>query len=353
MIVSVEKLTVSLADTVASGSTNLGKSQTLANCVPFATFEWDGTATDWGDQQIDVYMASGADRVVVERRTSGSAINAIIYIVEFDSASVTVQSGTYAFTSGQSTHTESITAVADQANAFVLRYTQSDTAGAPRIERCTDTVEFSADDELTFTRFDTNAPRPQGHWFVVESIDGGFTVQTCDDVSPDVASPVDMDKAFVVGTTRQVSVLDTRPSRQARMYLADTDTVAFDNADAAGRPWIAFVIEFDSGGDETVQRGALSFASADATESATITSVDTATTMLWCPSHEFGSEVNSTDTSLQARSRASLDLADATTVDGVLGSAAAIAATVNWEAVEWVVPSTDDDVDALMLVGAL
>ncbi len=93
-ITSIEYKEITLSPGTTVASADLTKSQTIGNCVPFATSQQNGTDSDFHDLVFDVYFEAGP-KVTVARAQSAGTVYVGIYVVEFNSTFINVQQGTW------------------------------------------------------------------------------------------------------------------------------------------------------------------------------------------------------------------------------------------------------------------
>lgn len=280
-VLTVERLTITLGAGTASASANLTKSQTLANCVPFTTHRVTTVASpvdDYSETCVDVEMQSGPNRVTAT--TSEGTTRALVVevtVVEFDSASVTVQSGTYQMSASAST-TASVTAVT-LANTFLVHSWQ--VSGNPATHQHAGVRgRFTSTTQLTFDRIGTTGT-VDGHWFVIESDSADFSVEeftvTLSAATSNTAtiSAVTTAKTFLVGSHTISDTTDDNADGSVEIVLTNTTTVTVQRAAAGGNiVYTGYAVEFAGGGDETVQRGQIAAQGATASQSVDITAVD-------------------------------------------------------------------------------
>lgn len=348
MILSVEKLVISVADTVTTGSANLTLGQTLANCVPYAS--WTHAATDAREDEylLDIFLESGPDRVSVSRTTGVDAIDVTIYLVEYDPGEVTVQSGTFSMTADDAADVIAISSVTTT-KAFPVIYVEGLKYDTPRIWV---SPTFSASDELTITR-GTASSTLNGTWYLVEHTGpgAGFTVQAYSredlgDIT--LASPVDVDKTFVLGYLSTAN--DCRaPEYNPRIWLEDADTVTCNIDQFRSVTFRVYVVEFGSGSSGRVQRGSVSFPSEDVSEVDTLTTVDLDYASAHRPCLMQGGVAPGASTAY-GRQKPMLEITSSTEIEVTLGTSLAYTAEAVWEVVEWPAPSGDSM--AIYLMGA-
>lgn len=286
-VVSVERLTITLGAGTASNSANLTKSQVLANCVPFVTHRVTTVASpvdDFSETCIDVQMQASPNRVTVT--TSEGTTRALVVevtVVEFDPNRVTVQSGTYQMSATGST-TASVTAVV-LANTFLVHSWQI--SGNPATHQHAGVRgRFTSTTQLTFDRSGTTGT-VDGHWFVVESDSGDFSVEeftvtlTAATSNTATISSVTMAKTFLVGSHTITDTTDDNADGSVEIVLTNSTTVTVQRAEAGGNiVYTGYAIEFAAGGNESVQRGQIAAQGATASQNVDITAVDLTVAMV-------------------------------------------------------------------------
>lgn len=338
MIVSIEKVTISLADTVGSGSANLTKGQTPANCLPLLSMESDPVSFKW-----DTYRATGITFVsgspatcVATRFDTRYALNLTVYVVEFDAAEVAVQHVTYATTYGGLTSVNSISTV-DPLKAFAVM-TPS------RCENVADRNWLSpswtgTDNELTLTR-NTGTGIQEGEAYIAEYIGSGagFTVQVVSRLyrgQVTLGATIDPDKTFVISyglTAAQAN------GAHPRTWLEDGDTVEMDALDAStGGTILAQVVTFGASSTGSVQRGVFSFASTDVEETATLAAVDLDYATAHHPQMLEGG--NNPSSTYEGRLVCMMDVSSTTQITGSLLDSRATACEHDWEVIVWPSPA--------------
>lgn len=352
MAETVEKLIITLADTVTSGFALLTKGQTILNCFPDWGVRVDYTINEWRAQP-DVYFASGPDRVVVDRSVGDGEMVVIVYVREFDPAKTKVQQVPWAIAPGLTTADVPVDPVSQAASFATIGGV---TNGSDKISRALTSVRFLADDTLRLERGSSFSPPPSGHVYVVTSLDGSFSVQTASYLDPNLAVPVDMAKScvFVSHAADGGSDFGQRPNREPRAYLASASVVDWIIDIGGTRPWHAFILTFAAGNNGTVQRGTMTFVGGIATDPAVLApEVDLLRATVHSPAYQFGAQSSSADGTQQSRAHATLDLQGSTALEGEMGTTIAVTATYAWEVVEWPEASADDSLFIAMLAGAI
>jgi hypothetical protein len=285
-ITSIEYVEITLGPGTLAASANLTKSQTTANCVPFATSQQNGTDGDFHDLVFDVYFEAGP-KVTVARADSAGTVYVGIYVVEFNSTYINVQQGTWTIANSSTSNTSSITAV-DQTKAALLSYRKH--GGTNDYDDYSVLGYFSADDTITWSRIN-NWEQIDGHYYVFEAKNSEFAVQSVNvTIAADgtsgtgTISSVTMGKTFVIASYRAGYSSDGGDKGQPSVYLSSSTqiTAVRDTSHTTATNVHAYAVTF--AGNETVQRGTFTYAASDAQETATLSpSVDTTAAIAWNP----------------------------------------------------------------------
>lgn len=279
-IVSVERFSITLAAGTASNSATLTKSQTIANCVPFITKRITTIASpvdNWSQQCVDAYF-SGSTVVVATSDGSTRALVVEVAVVEFDASKVTVQQGTYQITTAATSGTATISAVT-LANSFVQHSWLVGSAPATN-DPAAVRARFTSTTQLTFDR-GASGGQVDGHYYVVESDTGDFSVQestiTLSAVSSNTGTitSVTTNKTFLVGSFTCASTADDNTLGSVDVTLTDATTITVQRNGSTGTiVWTGYAISFAAGGAETIQRGTITAQGATASQNVSITTVD-------------------------------------------------------------------------------
>ncbi len=347
-VLSVERLTITLAAGTASASANLTKSQTLANCAVFMSKRNTTTASpadNWAQQCVDVELQSGPDRVTAT--TNNGATRALVVectVVEFDPARVTVQQGTFTIAAAASSGTATITAVT-LANSFVVAHWES--AASDNINDSSAVrARFTSTTQLTFDRGATSGAI-NGHYFVVESDSADFSVEEVTITLSAVASntgtitSVTMAKTFLTGSYTASGTADDNTLGSIEVVLTNATTITVQRNGTGGTiVWTGHAIEFAGGGDENVQRGQIAAQGATASQNVTVTSVDLTEAMVNNAGHNGASFKHNSfpggGSSDNSDSQCGWDFVDATTIRVQHSTGGGEASNdLSWEVVEW------------------
>ena len=173
----VESYYFSLGVGVTSGYLPFKNGQTGVNAVPFATqtLTISDTLDNWQKILPDIYFNSSG--VIVQRNLgTTSAVNVMVYVVEFYPTSLKVQNGTFSFTSGSS-----VVSIPENVNlsssALVFYYQSTDVTDDYNDNMIRGMI--TSDNQVTFNIDSSGATGVKsGHWYVFESVDNSFSVQT-------------------------------------------------------------------------------------------------------------------------------------------------------------------------------
>jgi len=356
---SVEYVEITLGPAVTQNFTNLTKGQNALNCVPFASETYSGATNSKNYEQAftDVFVQNSPANVYAYRDNSTGTVVVGVFVVEFDPAYVRVQQGTFTYANGNGNGTPTLVPItsvnlAKAALVFYHRHDSYSFYGDLPIAGF-----FSAVNELTFRRYLGNGTA-NGHWFVFEALNSEFSVQTLNfsmanavtgpTTSPALGTSVNTANTFVIASHNTHSTNDDNDNGQIAVWLSDSTHVA------ARRQWAnspppndsideirVFVVTSSS---IAVQRGLMSYTSPALTQTATIASVNTGTSMVW-----NGSEVGSGTIESQAGGATDADtgfqklkLTNATTVQGdrAEGCASGCLGIGAFEVVDWNLATT-------------
>jgi hypothetical protein len=336
---SIEKLVFSLAGGVETGTVALSKGQTIANCVPRWSVAYNTMSGGLPRVSVDVEFTSGPDSCDIEVMYAGTTnkpgvLDVIVYVVEFG-AGTKVQSGTYDIGTAED-DPQTIDAVV-LANSFAIVTAQSDPGNNPRTTwvRCL----FNSTTQLEIERWGASSVLCKGHWYVVESLDFGFTTQVVSingDVT-DTISSIDTAKTFIIGSGNPVGNADRNADRRVYVELTNATTVTATAVNTATtfefRGW---AVTFAATGNGTVQRGTEFFAASDVQESATITAVDLDVSMPHQPDTTGGNFSGSgTANNTWMRGLTTKDLTSSTNIQLDSAFSNSDTFTAGWEVIEW------------------
>lgn len=352
---SVERFSITLAAGTASNSASLTKSQVTANCVPFITHRVTTIASpvdDFSETCVDAYF-SGSTVVVETSEGTTRALVVEVTVVEFDSSRVTVQQGTYQMSASASA-TASITAVT-LANTFLVHAWQL--SGNPATHQHAGVRgRFTSTTQLTFDRSGTTGT-VDGHWYVIESDSGDFTVEeftitlTAATSGTATISAVTMAKTFLVGSHTITDTTDDNADGSIEAVLTNTTTVTIQRTTGGGNiVYTGYAVEFAAGGDETVQRGQIAAQGATASQNVSgLTAVDLDVAMV----HAAGSPMSWKNGSFPGSGSSdncdafcAWDFVNTTTIRVQHTTSGGEASNdLSWEVIEWAILTFTSDQD--------
>lgn len=112
--------TISLADTVATGSVNVSNIVDYTQCVPFICgILSEATGTDGDAAGVRVYIDS-SENVQVERGDTTGACDIVVAVVEFSGANWNIQHVQHTFSAAGSAESVSISDISDWSTAFIV-----------------------------------------------------------------------------------------------------------------------------------------------------------------------------------------------------------------------------------------
>lgn len=344
-IVSIERVSITVSSGSSSGSANLTKGQTLANCVPLHATSNHGIAAIYSDRNwFELTLASGPDRVVATRGTTSSTITFEIDVIEFDPTEVDVQSTTWGMTATNATDDASISAVTIADTCIVASAQCPDTATDCASNLCE--YYLSSTTNVRFTRAFTTVDL-SGTLFTMEAIAGVWSVEH-DTISMAGTSQNVVTSALTINKTWHIF------SWQSATSADDVD----DNLITGNQTFTtAFQVRrYSSGGtitgrlqsitmadSTTVQQAQISISSGSSSDTDSISSVDTMTSSInGMGMPTCGGAIGRADTSSFGNgdeSWAECTFNSSTEIQGDRGSSAAVASILDVEVVEWEMPA--------------
>jgi len=274
MVKSVEECFLRIVNNTVKDTYTLTLGQNTDNCVPFASWERYASSLNdsWRSNLIDVYFEDGT-KVAIERDTAhlSTAVQATVYVVEFEPSKIRVQQGTWSISGGTDTGNVTVSSV-DQTYAAALAYAASDDSSS-HPNTTFPLYYFTSNTNLRFERADTSAWVPYGHYYIFEALDSQWTVQTFDSGSVTAAtvdvtiSPVVLDRTFIICSYH--SNHNYSQYSAAMFWLTSTTNIRMQTNSSTSHQFRGFIIEC---ADDAifVQRYQL-FLDASPTESATQT----------------------------------------------------------------------------------
>jgi hypothetical protein len=210
-----------------------------------------------------------------------------VTVVEFHPDDTNVQSDVYTILDTATSDTDTVTEVVP-GNTFLYHTWRGGNANDN--ESSAVRGRFTSSTVVAFDRSTlANVNAINGHYYVVESTNGDFTVQsdTITVASPDQAetvtltSTVTMAKTFLLGSYKTDTLTGDNNRNIPYLELQDADTIRlFRQSSALGVTAQVFTITFAGGGAENVQRGVLEQTVSTASEDVNITTVGTQSTSM-------------------------------------------------------------------------
>lgn len=331
LVVSVQSGFAIMGNGTTSATISLGARIDSANAVPFVSVRMN--EGELRDSTVDVVVND--DGVDVSRPAGGSTMVVAVTVVEFDPTRVSVQTASY---SGEGNN--SINAV-DRSASFMTFASAIDHNNDNVDERMVSGAFNGNGDGLQIGRAST-AGSLSGHFWVAESLDGGFSVQHLtggfSNTSTTLAIPtaVAMAETFILYSYRTTETGTDLDDGAVSCELTDATTVTCtrDGGDQEITDLHVQVIEVPGA---TVQRGSTSFSGSGDGVSETIASVDAATALPNLGQTGSNGACQSDETSNNGFPTAAFTLAvtDATTLEVRRGAAGDGDAMCTWEVVQW------------------
>jgi hypothetical protein len=295
-VTSVNHFTVAMTSGNLDGTadlTSLGVD--LAKCVPFTTVAVDVASTSLPEEPrhyvVDSWITTGPDTLHVSRdlAATSSAVTAEVYLVEFDACNV--YTGTFGGAApppngmpgddtGPQSEVKAIGATVVLADSFVY-FTYFENAGSRCFSSYAIRAEITSTTEITFDR-EYDGGTVDGHWWVVESTDGSFTVDKADVIIADTSSSntdtvsVTSANTLMLGSYKAAGTDEftfANEDMSAKVELTSDTNIAVTRAGTAGAlTWHGQLIKFTDG--TTITRGMENIASASSPDAVSISISD-------------------------------------------------------------------------------
>ncbi len=335
---SVQTYFISLGSGVSSGFIPFIGGQTDFNAVPFVTMRMSATTPNWNYFLPDVYFNS-TGIIVTRNGGTGAVMDLNINVVQFDPATVRVQSGIFTLGAGSTSATASIGSPVDLSRAALLFYYNT-TSGSTIYNSNTVMGNISDVNQLNFSVAGTVGTK-SGHWYVFESLDGGFSVQktTLNFASSDTSATgtisfIDTGKTFLIASYITSEAQDDPRDGSLYVALTDSTTVTGTRLGVPVATLNANVYAITFSGNVNVQRGYFSYAAGTGTASATVSTFNLNNSMAWNPVLTSRMADSSTTTAIESSFQL-LNLSSSTTIDGSRSETAG-AAGGEWEIIDWI-----------------
>lgn len=338
LALSVQSVAVGMADGETSATGALGLPVVGANAVPFVTMRLQNTSDSGDDLALDVTVSD--NEVQLSRESSTGDIDAQVYVVEFDPALASVQSGSFSF--NNTSHTATLATTVDPAKSFVVFYYKRDNGSANFDDLVVAADLDSAGGAITFARA-ANAGTITGHYWVVEAVGSSFSVQHetaafGSDATNVAISSVPSDKSLVLYSYATDHDTNDADAGQLRCNLTQTTAVQcrrYSGTDAITDLRVQ-VVTF--AGVETVQRGVETMNGGTETRTVTLPTAVDATAMAFGGQLGFPGAVAHDATSGDDRPGGFFTqrvVNGATSVELRRGTPRPAAASVAWQVVDW------------------
>jgi hypothetical protein len=266
IVKSIEKVSITLVATDLTESASL-TSQTIANCVPFASWRLTTEATpedSWDQNNHDIVIESGPQ--VTASTTNADERESVVEcsVVEFDPTYVNVQSGTFSISaSTASSGSVTIGTAVTTSKSWMIHYYKVGSDASPTNVEAAVRGRITGTNTVEFDRAAASGPAISGHWWVVECKNTEWDVQTVDmlqvstgEETGTIGTTVTPARTFCIASNHSTSGSSDDSNDSAYMYLKDGDTVAMNRTAGGGDNQGHFqIVQFASGGDELVQRG--------------------------------------------------------------------------------------------------
>ena len=339
-VVSVETFQVFL-DGIATDFRELTQGQDIANTVSFLSKSISGIgASDfWNRFAVEAtFTDTPTKRVVLTRNNPTGNLTVYVTVVEFNPSIIKVQTGTFSLTTSTTPVIPEAVVLAKTALLFYYQSTDgTDDHNDNRVRgRITSTTQ------LTFNVDGTTGTK-SGTWWVLESLDTTWDVQTADLTFASSATSatgtitsVDVAKSFLITSWDTSEPSDDSRGGALQVNLTDSTTVTGTRPATPAATLDAHVFVVTFSGDEKVQRHDMSMTALSHTD--TIDSVDLSVATLFATTHDAEFPVSGTSSPIDD-SFVRFQMTDSTTVQGDRADQANDG-TITWQVIEWVTTST-------------
>ena len=283
IVLSVETFILSLPNATGSTTATLTKGQTLANCVPFITKRvTSGSDTQIENHQVDAWFSSTATLNLARDNNSGANTSEVT-VVEFDPAKCQVITDSFNMSdvTGSAVYTFPSSKSVTVANAFLVFHSFQNSALDNFLPahllrgRITSTTQVTVDRGM----FGGDAGTIDGHYFIVESTSGDFTVDHLDialtGTSDTGTVSVTKANAILLGSWKATGTGDdANDENTVDATLTNDTTVTVQRANSTGTvDYAAQVVDMSDG--TIVEHGTIVAQGATASQDETLTtSVD-------------------------------------------------------------------------------
>jgi len=348
-VLSVQKHTITLpAGTSGVSSATLSPAVDTDNCIPFVTAR---VTDDNGAIHSAYAVRARFDTSTTVEVSTGYAVSRALVVevtvVEFNPSEVTVQSGTLAMAASSQTDAPSYTAVTS-ANTFLYHTWTNDSTFSTYYSATTvrgNIFGSPTSTSISFSRQDGTGAIA-GTWYLAEATGGAFAVEhldwqlTASDTTTATIvtlAPVDTAKTFLLGSYKSNNDSDFTDRATVDVYLNTSSQVAVNRVGTTDTVYgYVQVIEFDSGGDETVYRGTVTGTDGDDTAAIGATvSDDSMVHVAGVPGSFTTGSFAGTDPGDCPDAHCALTFPTSTQIQIQHGTSGGDTGDVSWEVVEW------------------
>ncbi len=177
IVKSVEECFIPIAGGLTIVDYSLTKGQDYTNCVPFASWRQPGVNNDPREFLLDVIMQSGP-QVRLQRHQTGIALEAVVYVVEFEPSKVKVQQGIWEIVNSAYTDTVTLGDTIDKSSSAMIAYNRYNAGEVPGYFQCGRYIKSNT--QVEFQRWHNPTTVCYGHYYVFEALNGEFSVSHYD-----------------------------------------------------------------------------------------------------------------------------------------------------------------------------
>jgi len=298
IVKSIEKLTINLGTGDLTGTGALTKSQTAADCVPFTTVTTTRDANESFDERLITVTISGSTVTCTRKASTGSVVvECVVFVVEFDSAVVTVQTGSFD-EAGLTVDKAPSTNFTDIAKTF-LYFTFSTTNIGDDYTSAMVSGTIVSTSVIRFERDDENSSM-SGQWYTVECANTEFLVRRgsiamfgSNATKTATITAVVLARSMVIASYRSGELDDDPRDGAVIIDLTNTTTVTATRSNGgtpSAKADIEFqVVQFEADQlNSDIQRGQFTVLAANSSDTDIITAIDQAKAIANSP-HGLGS----------------------------------------------------------------
>ncbi len=232
----------------------------LDNCIPFLSMHSynDSHGGYFNRFMLNVGFVPLLREVRINRWSPSSDIYASLYLVEFNPNRVRIQKGGFHMMDDESETTINIDSV-DLSKAFLI-FSYEASAGSVRANTIMVKGEISSATSIYFNRGQHQSTYKSGYWWVVESLDDTFTVQTgqrTDNGTYRFENSFDLTKTMLFGSSSNNlnNTTDIRTYTVASYINYDGSFTSYRTYDYLDSYYRAYAVTFKDGIDVNIQRG--------------------------------------------------------------------------------------------------